>query len=94
MFEIETQVVDRIDHTFNSIANNNLNDTMKFLTIWSLTMAVPTIITGFYGMNVKLPLASVRYAWMFTVGISIILIIAMLIMLKVRRRMWLGVEVG
>jgi len=87
MFEIETQVVDRIDHTFNSIANNNLNDTMKFLTIWSLTMAVPTIITGFYGMNVKLPLASVRYAWMFTVGISIILIIAMLIMLKVRRRM-------
>ncbi|WP_425458820.1 CorA family divalent cation transporter, partial [Aliarcobacter butzleri] len=51
MFEIETQVVDRIDHTLNSLANNNLNDTMKFLTIWSLTMAVPTIITGFYGMN-------------------------------------------
>lgn len=53
MFEIETQVVDRIDHTLNSLANNNLNDTMKFLTIWSLTMAVPTIITGFYGMNVE-----------------------------------------
>ncbi|MEQ0489380.1 CorA family divalent cation transporter, partial [Anaerococcus murdochii] len=45
MFEIETQVVDRIDHTLNSLANNNLNDTMKFLTIWSLTMAAPTIIT-------------------------------------------------
>lgn len=61
MFEIETQVVDRIDHTLNSLANNNLNDTMKFLTIWSLTMAVPTIITGFYGMNVKkLPLAGCK----------------------------------
>lgn len=87
MFEIETQVVDRIDHTFNSIANNNLNDTMKFLTIWSLTMAVPTIITGFYGMNVKLPLATMQYAWMVTLGISVVLIIAMLIMLKARRKM-------
>ncbi|MCT0012825.1 magnesium transporter CorA family protein, partial [Weissella cibaria] len=84
MFEIETQVVDRIDHTFNSLANNNLNDTMKFLTIWSLTMAVPTIITGFYGMNVKkLPLAGMQYAWMLTLGISVALIVAMLIMLKV-----------
>ncbi|WP_273955282.1 magnesium transporter CorA family protein [Leuconostoc mesenteroides] len=87
MFEIETQVVDRIDHTFNSLANNNLNDTMKFLTIWSLTMAVPTIITGFYGMNVKLPLAGMQYAWMLTLGISVALIVAMLIMLKVWRKM-------
>ena len=82
MFEIETQVVDRIDHTFNSLANNNLNDTMKFLTIWSLTMAVPTI------MNVKtLPLAGMQYAWMLTLGISVALIVAMLIMLKVWRKM-------
>ena len=88
MFEIETQVVDRIDHTLNSLANNNLNDTMKFLTIWSLTMAVPTIISGFYGMNVKLPLAGMQYAWMLTLGISVALIVAMLIMLKVWRKMW------
>ncbi|WP_455647493.1 magnesium transporter CorA family protein [Leuconostoc sp.] len=87
MFEIETQVVDRIDHTFNSLANNNLNDTMKFLTIWSLTLAVPTIITGFYGMNVKLPLAGMPYAWMLTLGISVASIVAMLIMLKVWRKM-------
>ena len=88
MFEIETQVVDRIDHTLNSLANNNLNDTMKFLTIWSLTMAVPTIITGFYGMNVKkLPLAGMQDAWMLTLGISVALIVAMLIMLKFWRKM-------
>ena len=87
MFEIETQVVDRIDHTLNSLANNNLNDTMKFLTIWSLTMAVPTIISGFYGMNVKLPLAGMQDAWMLTLGISVALIVAMLIMLKVWRKM-------
>ena len=68
MFEIETQVVDRIDHTFNNLANNNLNDTMKFLTIWSLTMAVPTIDYRILWMNVKLPLAGMQYAWMLTLG--------------------------
>ncbi len=55
MIEIETQVVERISDTFNSVVNNNLNDIMEILTIWSLTMAVPTILTGFYGMNVHLP---------------------------------------
>ena len=33
--------------------NNNLNDTMKFLTVWSLVLTIPTILTGFYGMNVR-----------------------------------------
>ncbi len=87
MVEIETQVVDRIDHTFNSIANNNLNDTMKFLTIWSLTMAVPTIITGFYGMNVKLPLATFSSAWLIVIGISLFAIVWLLVLLRVRHKM-------
>ncbi|KRM45503.1 magnesium transporter CorA family protein [Lentilactobacillus parafarraginis] len=87
MLEIETQVVDRIDHTFNNIANNNLNDTMKFLTIWSLTMAVPTIITGFYGMNVALPLSKMQDAWILVIIISVTLIVWLLIMLRVRHKM-------
>ncbi|MFD1124233.1 magnesium transporter CorA family protein [Lentilactobacillus raoultii] len=87
MLEIETQVVDRIDHTFNNIANNNLNDTMKFLTIWSLTMAVPTIITGFYGMNVALPLSKMEDAWVIVILISVTLIVWLLIMLKVHHKM-------
>lgn len=87
MVEIETQVVDRIDHTFNSIANNNLNDTMKFLTIWSLTMAVPTIITGFYGMNVKLPMATISSAWLIVIGISMGAIAALLVLLRMRHKM-------
>ncbi len=87
MIEIEMQVVDRIDHTFNNIANNNLNDTMKFLTIWSLTMAIPTIITGFYGMNVDLPLAKVPAAWVIVIIISVTLIVWLLVMLRIHHRM-------
>ncbi|WP_367295564.1 magnesium transporter CorA family protein [Levilactobacillus yonginensis] len=67
MTAIEADVVDRISNTFNNVLNNNLNDTMKFLTIWSLVLTIPTIVTGFYGMNVKLPFANDAVSWVFTV---------------------------
>lgn len=87
MINIETQVVDRIGDTFDSIVNNNLNDTMKLLTIWSLTMAVPMIITGFFGMNVHLPLAKLGGAWLLTIGVSILLIAWLLIGLKLHHKL-------
>ncbi|MDA5388238.1 MULTISPECIES: magnesium transporter CorA family protein [Loigolactobacillus] len=86
MITIETQVVDRIADTFDSIVNNNMNDTMKVLTIWSLTMAVPTIITGFYGMNVHLPLAKLGGAWLLIIALSLALIVWLLVALKVHRQ--------
>lgn len=85
MIENEAQVVDRIVATFDSIINNNMNDTMRFLTIWSLTMAVPTIVTGFYGMNVHLPLAGLHDAWLIAVALSLALIVWLLITIKMRR---------
>ncbi|MFD0896505.1 magnesium transporter CorA family protein [Loigolactobacillus binensis] len=87
MIDIETQVVDRIGDTFDSIVNNNLNDTMKLLTIWSLTMAVPTIITGFFGMNVHLPLAKLGGAWLLTIAVSVVLIVWLLIGLKLHHKL-------
>lgn len=75
---IVSEVTARIMDTSNTVLNNNLNDTMKFLTIWSLAMTVPTIITGFYGMNVSLPLANQPLAWLEisvgTIGLVVILL--------------------
>ncbi|MTV81271.1 magnesium transporter CorA family protein [Secundilactobacillus folii] len=87
MIQNEEQVVNRITDTFDSIINNNLNDTMKFLTIWSLTMAVPTIVTGFFGMNVKLPFETVNDAWIFVVILSIFLIGWLLLFFKVHHQL-------
>ncbi len=87
MIENEEQVVNRITDTFDSIINNNLNDTMKFLTIWSLTMAVPTIVTGFFGMNVKLPFANFNSAWIMVIGLSVGLIIWLLLIFKMHHRL-------
>lgn len=87
MIENEEQVVNRITDTFDSIINNNLNDTMKFLTIWSLTMAVPTIVTGFFGMNVKLPLAHFDGSWLLVIGLSVGLIAWLLLIFKMHHRL-------
>ena len=69
-------LVDRLSNTYNNILNNNLNDTMRFLTVWSLILAVPPIVSGFYGMNVHLPLAKGEFAWITTLVITLILILA------------------
>lgn len=68
-------LVDRLSNTYNNILNNNLNDTMRFLTVWSLILAVPPIVSGFYGMNVHLPLAKGEFSWITTLVITLILIV-------------------
>ena len=39
---------------FSAVLDNRLNNTMKWLTSVTLIMAVPTVISGLYGMNVNL----------------------------------------
>lgn len=39
---------------FSSILDNRLNNAMKYLTSVTLLMAVPTVVSGLYGMNVNL----------------------------------------
>lgn len=87
MIRIENRVVDRIAATFDSMINNNLNMTMKVLTIWSLTMAVPTILTGFYGMNMKLPFAEYPWAWLGVIGLSGLLILGLLLILRLHHKL-------
>ena len=82
MAKLEAKVVDKIAKIFDSIMNNNLNDTMKFLTVWSLAIAIPTLITGFFGMNINLPHVSKEYGWIHLTIISVILIIWLILGLK------------
>ncbi len=40
---------------FSSVISNNVNNVVKRLTIITLLVAIPTLIAGLLGMNVKLP---------------------------------------
>jgi len=58
---------------FASIISNNLNIVMKLLTSITILMAIPTMFSSFYGMNVlNIPFAKSPYGFWFVIGISII----------------------
>lgn len=40
---------------YGSVISNNANDTMRKLTIITILLAVPTMIAGFWGMNMPVP---------------------------------------
>ncbi|SCC06396.1 magnesium transporter CorA family protein [Weissella bombi] len=85
MTQDTADLVDRLSNTYNNLLNNTLNDTMRFLTIWSLILAVPPIISGFYGMNMHLPLAKGNFAWFGTIIMTAILIIIIVYLVKKRK---------
>ncbi|MGI6591103.1 MAG: magnesium transporter CorA family protein [Eggerthellaceae bacterium] len=53
MCSIYTDIINGITETFSSVISNNLNLTMRTLTMLALILAIPTIIFSFYGMNVE-----------------------------------------
>lgn len=81
MTNLASQILDQLSGTYNNLLNNNLNDTMKFLTVWSLLLTVPTIVTGFFGMNLPLPFTDSVFGWGIALIISLVLSIWMLIAL-------------
>lgn len=86
MTNLASQILDQLSGTYNNLLNNNLNDTMKFLTVWSLILTVPTIVTGFFGMNLKLPFTHSVFGWGIALIISLVLSVWMLIALWRRIR--------
>ena len=55
MVEMYSKILARLADTFSSIVSNNLNLVMKFLTAITIILAIPTVISSFFGMNVPVP---------------------------------------
>lgn len=86
MTRLSSEILDQLSGTYNNLLNNNLNDTMKILTIWSLLLTIPTIVTGFFGMNMPLPFTHSEASWIVTVVISVALSIWLILILWRRIR--------
>lgn len=46
-------IISSTTDAFNGVISNNLNNVMKVLTSITLLIAIPTLISGIYGMNVE-----------------------------------------
>lgn len=73
MTDLIAQVLSQLSGSYNNILNNNLNDNLTVLTIISVLLAVLAVITGFFGMNVPLPLSNDKNAWIYIVIISLVI---------------------
>lgn len=75
MIKILSNIIERLSASYSNVIDNNLNKNMKFLTIFSIVLAVPNIIFGFFGQNLALPLTHSGGSWIFTIILSIFLIL-------------------
>ena len=57
MVEMYSKILARIADTFSSIISNSQNLVMKFLAAMTIIIAIPTVVSSFFGMNVPIPLA-------------------------------------
>ncbi len=72
MANIYSSILTGTMDAFASIISNNLNIVMKFLTSVTIVMAIPTMISSFFGMNVSLPLAG-PYSFWVIVALAVVM---------------------
>ncbi|MGC6568683.1 magnesium transporter CorA family protein [Streptococcus sp. VTCC 12886] len=75
MTQLDSQILQQLSGAYNNILNNNLNDNLTILTIISILLAVLSVITGFFGMNVQTPWENEPLAWIRIVIMSLVLLI-------------------
>jgi magnesium transporter len=68
---------------FSSVISNELNIVMKTLTALTIILMIPTLVSSFYGMNVRLPFQEHPHAFLITLLISVFLtVIGIIIFVK------------
>lgn len=83
MCSIYKEILSSITDTYATIVSNNLNVAMKFLAAVTIVLSVPTMISSFLGMNVKLgSFANDNYAFPAVCIISFVIAIVIAWLLK------------
>lgn len=67
---------------YASIISNNLNGVMKFLTSITIILAIPTLISSLWGMNVPVPLQNHPYGFPILVVVCVIITALSVLMLR------------
>ena len=89
MTSIYRDIIDGTRELLSSVIDNRLNNVMKYLTSITIVMAIPTIISGIYGMNVSgrwMPLSETPFGFFIICGIIVAICIIALFILK-RKKM-------
>ncbi|WP_210136997.1 magnesium transporter CorA family protein [Staphylococcus sp. GDH8C109P] len=70
-----TDILESITTSYASLLSNEMNNTMKTLTLFTVFLTLPTLVFSFFGMNVPLPIDEHSYiSWVIVIGISLVII--------------------
>ena len=73
MSQIYRDILNGTTDAYASIISNNLNGVMKFLTSITIILAVPTMISSFWGMNVELPFEHNNMGFVIMIFIAVVM---------------------
>ncbi|MGL5058268.1 MAG: magnesium transporter CorA family protein [Fusobacteriaceae bacterium] len=82
MAKIYSDVLGVVMDVFASVISNNFNILMKRLTSVTIVMAVPTILSGIWGMNVNVPFSNEPLGFMNVIIIILVTTISLGLLLR------------
>ena len=86
MTNITQQIISQMTNAYSAIINNNVNYVIKFLTIVTICISIPTLVASFYGMNIHLPGENSANVIYYVIGVSLVFIAATV--LYFRKKKW------
>ena len=88
MTGIYRDIINGTRELMSSVIDNRLNNVMKSLTIITLVMAIPTVVSGIYGMNVNakwVPLANTAHGFGIIITAIIVVCVCLIFILKKKK---------
>jgi magnesium transporter len=87
MANIYSSILSGMMDAYASVISNNVNSIMKVLTIVTIVLQIPAILSSFYGMNIPLPFQQEGLVFIFILAWSVV--IGMLILLWFKKKKWI-----
>ena len=81
-----SKMLKSVKETFESVINMDSNTYINRLTMWNIILVVPTVIVGYYGMNMKLPFADNEQTATTILVLIMVLLLGFAMFSLVRRR--------
>ncbi len=88
MTMIYRDIINGTRELMSSVIDNRLNNVMKYLTSITLVMAIPTVISGLYGMNVDerwMPFAGAPFGFFIICILTLLVCIVTLFVLRKKK---------
>ncbi|MBQ2712334.1 MAG: magnesium transporter CorA family protein [Clostridia bacterium] len=73
MCKIYRDILSGTMDAYASIISNNVNFVMKFLTLITIVLTIPTLIASLWGMNVNVPWQNNEWGFWIVVGIIVVI---------------------